>query len=363
MNTARNAADFKAALALVRISFFNVVWASADGHIGYLQSGEVPDRPAGHDWARPVPGWLPATLPSATLPVQRLPQVEDPLTGFLQNCNTAANVVTPGLKFDREDFPPGALYGHYGEYRARGQRATELLSQESRLDLESARRIVFDTQVPPADLWVPVILAAAKEAGEPADLKDAVQLLRDWDRRADRDSTGATLFRFWRLACDAMPGSHAGRDSFNVSDTPAVRKDALAALRAAVADLKKRTGALAVPWGELKRLYRAGREWPLSGDGLGRLGMDTLRATAADTFSPENKLVAVGGQSTIGLVFLGERPVIHAVVAYGQSGRHESPHYADQAPLYAEHRLRPVPWDEAALLAQARGERVVAGKR
>lgn len=363
MNTARSAADFKAALALDRISFFNVVWASADGHIGYLQSGEAPDRSPGHDWARPVPGWLPATLPSATLPVQRLPQVEDPLTGFLQNCNTAANVVTPGLKFVREDFPPGALYGHYGEYRARGQRATELLLQAPRLDLESARRIVFDTQVPPADLWVPVILAAAKEAGEPADLKDAVQLLRDWDRRADRDSTGATVFRFWRLACDAMPGSHAGRDSFNVSDTPAVRKDALAALRAAVLDLKKRYGALAVPWGELKRLYRAGLEWPLSGDGLGRLGMDTLRATAADTFSPENKLVAVGGQSTIGLVFLGERPVIHAVVAYGQSGRHESPHYADQAPLYAEHRLRPVPWDEAALLAQARGERVVAGKR
>jgi acyl-homoserine-lactone acylase len=363
MNTARNAADFKAALALDRISCFNVVWASADGHIGYLQSGEVPDRPPGHDWGRPVPGWLPAMLPGSNLPVHKLPQVEDPLGGFLQNCNTAANVVTPGLKFDREDFPPGALYGHYGEYRARGQRATELLSQESRLDLESARRIVFDTQVPPADLWVPVILAAAKEAGEPADLKDAVQLLRDWDRRADRDSTGATLFRFWRLACDAMPGSHAGRDSFNVSDTPAVRKDALAALRAAVADLKKRTGALAVPWGELKRLYRAGREWPLSGDGLGRLGLDTLRATAAADLDSQHKLVIGGGQSNIGLVFLGEEPVIHAVVAYGQSNRPGSRHFADQAPLYASHKLRPVPWTEKAVRMQQTEERTIRGPR
>lgn len=363
MALARTAAEFKAALALDRISYFNVVWASADGHIGYLQSGEVPDRPPGHDWTRPVPGWLPATLHASNLPAHKLPQVEDPLPGFLQNCNTAANVVTPGLKFAREDFPPGALYAHYGEYRARGQRATELLSATPRLDLESARRIAFDTRVLPADLWVPVILAAVKEAGEPADLREAAQLLRDWDRRADRDSVGATVFRFWRLACDRAEGGHAGRDSFNVSDTPAVRKDAIAALRAAAADLRARYGTLAVPWGEVKRLYRAGREWPLSGDGLGRLGMDTLRATAADTLSPENKLVASGGQSTVGIVFLGARPSIHAVTAYGQSGRHESPHYADQAPLYAEHRWRPVPWDEAALLAQVTRERAVSARR
>jgi acyl-homoserine lactone acylase PvdQ len=363
MSLARTAAEFKAALALDRISWFNVVWASADGRVGYVQTGEVPDRAAGHDWERPVPGWLPATLYGETLAFHKLPQIEDPLAGFIQNCNTSADAVAPGVKFRREDFPPGALYAHYGEYRARGQRATDLLSRTPKLDAESARRIAFDTYVLPADLWVPVLLAAVKEAGEPEDLREAAGLLRDWNRHADRDSAGATVFRFWRFACDAMAGSHAGRDSFNVSDTPEVRKDALQALRAAVADLRKRYGRVAVPWGEVKRLYRAGREWPLSGDGLGKLGMDTLRATAADTFDPEHKLVVSGGQSTMGLVFLGERPVIHAVVAYGQSGRHESPHYADQAPLYAEHRLRPVPWDEATLLAQAARERVVVGRR
>ncbi len=363
MCLARGAAEFKAALALDRVAYFNVVWASADGHIGYLQTGQVPERPPGQDWEKPVPGWTAATLPRAVLPVHRLPQVENPSTGFLQNCNTAANTVTPGLKFTRADFPPGAFYAHDGEYRARGQRATELLAATPKLDLESARRIAFDTRVLPADLWVPVILAAVKEAGEPQELREAARLLRDWDRRADRDSAGATVFRFWRLACDALPESPTGRDSFNVSDTPAVRKDALAALRAAVEDLGKRYGRVAVPWGDVKRLYRAGREWPLSGDGLGRLGMDSLRATAAEQFNPEHKLVATGGQSAVGIVFLGERPEIHAVVAYGQSGLHESPHYADQAALYADHRLRPVPWAEAALLAQSTGERVVVGKR
>jgi acyl-homoserine lactone acylase PvdQ len=363
MSLARNASEFKAALALDRVSYFNIVWASAEGSIGYLQAGEVPERPPGHDWQRPVPGWLPAMLPATNVPVHRLPQVENPLTGFLQNCNTAADVVTPGLKFTRDDFPPGVLYGHYGEYRARGQRITDLLSRAERIDLETARRFAFDTVVLPADLWIPLILAAVKDAGEPEELREAARLLREWDRRADRDSAGATVFRFWRLACDALPGSHAGRDSFNLSDTPQIRKDSLAALRAAVADLRKRYGRVSVPWGDVKRLYRAGREWPLSGDGLGRLGMDTLRATAADAFSPDHKLFASGGQSTLGMVFLGSRPAIHAVVAYGQSSRHESPHYADQAPLYSEHRWRPLPWEESDLLGQVSRERTVVGKR
>lgn len=49
-------------------------------------------------------------------------QVENPITGFLQNCNVAANVVTPGLTFTADDFPPEVLFAHYGENRARRAR-------------------------------------------------------------------------------------------------------------------------------------------------------------------------------------------------------------------------------------------------
>jgi acyl-homoserine-lactone acylase len=363
MNLARTAREFRAAIALDRLSYFNLMWASAEGHIGYVQLGEVPLRPPEYDWEKRVPGWTSATLYRGRVPFDRLPQVEDPPAHFLQNCNTAANVVTPGLKFTKADFPPGGLYGHHGAYRARGQRATALLGQAKKLDLDAARRIVFDTYCPPADLWVPILLAAVKEARDPPELREAAGLLQEWDRRVEADSTGATVFRFWRLACDRMANAKAGRDAFRIDDTPPLRRECLEALREAVKDLQKRYGRVAVPWGEIKRLRRGGREWPLSGDGLGRLGLDTLRATAAADLDSQHKLVIGGGQSNIGLVFLGEEPVIHAVVAYGQSNRPGSRHFADQAPLYASHKLRPVPWTEKAVRMQQTEERTIRGPR
>ena len=354
MNHARTGREFKSALALDQLSYFNLVWATRDGDIGYVQLGQVPKRSAAYDWTRRVPGWTSASWTLERVPVGALPTVENPPSGFLQNCNVAANVVTPGLAMKREDFGPGVLFGHYGAYRARGQRATDLLSQAKALDLDCARAIVFDTYCLPAALWVPVILLAHREAGEPVDLAEAIALLRDWDRRVDRDSAGATVFRFWRFACDAMPKSQVGRDDFTVPNTPEVRADALRALRTAIADLNRRYGCTAVPWGDIKRLRRGTREWPLSGDGLERLGLDTLRATAAGQLDKENKLIITGGQSTIALVtWTNDRPVIEAIVGYGQSTEPGSPHYADQAPLYADHRLRPVPWTEAEARAQA----------
>ncbi|HEX7901807.1 MAG TPA: penicillin acylase family protein, partial [Planctomycetota bacterium] len=246
MSTARSGAEFKAALALDRISFRDVVWASTDGAVGFVQTGQVPERAGGQDWEQPVPGWTALTRPAGKLPFHKLPRVDDPPAGFLQSCDVSADRVTPGLPWKREDFPAGALYAHLGEYRARASRATDLLQDTPRMDLDAARRIAFDTYSPPADLWIPVILAAAREAGLPAELAEAVDLLRGWSRHADAGSAGATLFRFWRLACSDVPGGRAGRDTFSVSDTPEIRREALDALRRAVETLRRLHGRVAV---------------------------------------------------------------------------------------------------------------------
>jgi acyl-homoserine-lactone acylase len=362
MSTARTAQEFKAALALDRISGVNLVWATAEGHIGYAQAGQVPQRAGGQDWEKPVPGWTALTLPAGKLPFRALPAVEDPPAGWLQNCNVSAERVAPGLDWKREDFPAGVLYAHYGEYRARGQRASDLLGAQQKLDLEAARRIAFDTYSLPAQAWVPVILAAVKEAGHPEDLREAVELLHDWDRHVDAGSTAATLFRFWRLACEARSGGRAGRDAVAVSDTAELRKEAVEALREAVGNLRRLHGRVAVPWGEVKRLRRGGREWGLSGDGLQRLGLDTLRSTGGEVLVV-GRLMARGGQASLGIVFLGGEPVIQAVSAFGVSADPSSAHFSDQAPLYARHELRPVPWSPAAIVSQTTSERTVAGPR
>ncbi len=354
MGAARNTAEFKQALAMNRLSFFNVMWATTDGDIGYVQTGQAPLRPLGFDWNKLLPGWTSAADYLGEIALEDHPQVENPLTGFLQNCNVSANVVTPGLTFTRDDFPPGVLFGHYGEYRARGARATQLLTEVDHATLEDARRIAFDTYVPPADLWVPIILQGYVEwkAGTDDDqlqtgtarrLDEAVRLIGRWNRYADPESLGATVFRFWRLACHEMD-SPVGRDQFAVPNNEAVRRDAVQALQTAANRLHENYGRVAVPWGDIKRLRRGEKEWPLGGDGLGKLGMDSLRATAVDTFNGEGKLIAGNGQCVTSVVQLTNPPTIHAVVAYGQSNKPNSPHFADQAPLYSREHFREVPW-------------------
>jgi acyl-homoserine-lactone acylase len=186
-------------------------------------------------------------------------------------------------------------------------------------------------------------------------LEEAVRLVGTWNRYATRDSAGATMFRFWRLACQEMESS-VGRDRFQISNTPEIRRDALKALEIAADRLNNIYGTVTVKWGDIKRLRRGGSEWPLSGDGLGKLGMDTLRATAADTFNDEHKLIASGGQCVTSVVLLTDPPQIRAVVAYGQSNKPDSPHYADQAPLYSAEQLREVPWTREQLKPQIQSE-------
>ena len=353
MNHARTAAEFRDALKLDQLSYFNVVWGSCDNDIGYVQLGRVVRRSAEFDWNRLVPGWTSRSWSTERIPVQELPQVVNPAADFLQNCNVAANVVSPGLTMKPDDFPPGVLFGHYGAYRARGQRATQLLLEASSLDFDKARAIVFDTYSPPADIWIPILEQAYQERPS-SELDDAITLLRNWNRHVDSDSTGATLFRFWRLACDSITESAVGRDAFDIQSTAELRSESLQALRIAVADLRNRYGRMDVAWGTVKRLRRGEQEWGLSGDALDRLGLDTLRATAASQLNQDNKLIISGGQSTIGLVTWDTKsPMIRAIVAYGQSISPASPHFADQAPLYARHELRTVPWTMAELESDA----------
>ena len=193
-------------------------------------------------------------------------------------------------------------------------------------------------------------------------MAEAAKLLREWDRFATKESAGATVFRFWRFACHEMD-SIVCRDRFQVPNTPEVRRDAYRALSEAAKRLKTTYGRLDVPWGQIKRLRRDDQEWPLSGDGLGALGMDTLRATAAAKLDEHHKLISRGGQCVTSVVLLTDPPTIRSVVAYGQSNKPDSKHYADQAPLYSAERFRPVPWSDEELAAETESKRTLRYKR
>jgi acyl-homoserine-lactone acylase len=107
MNRSRSLEEFQAALAVAALPMFNVGYADAKGHIAYVYNARLPVRADGFDWAGAVPGNTSRTLWSDYLPQERLPQVVDPESGFLQNCNSSPFQTTRGAGNPRAaDYAP-----------------------------------------------------------------------------------------------------------------------------------------------------------------------------------------------------------------------------------------------------------------
>jgi len=111
-------------------------------------------------------------------------------------------------------------------------------------------------------------------------------------------------------------------------------------------------GRLDPTWGEVGRLRRGLVDLPLSG------GPDALRdieyRPGVDDSGTAN---AVGGDALTVLSTWNRNGqwAVESVVPYGSSSSESSPHYADQAPLFADGKLKELPLTESALMEQATG--------
>jgi acyl-homoserine-lactone acylase len=107
-----------------------------------------------------------------------------------------------------------------------------------------------------------------------------------------------------------------------------------------------------VAWGEVNRLRRGPVDAPLGG------APDTLRAVYGRD-AGDGRLQGVAGDSYILLVEWDRegRVASRSVNPYGSAVRDpRSPHYADQAPLFARQQLRPVWFDEPEIRAHLERE-------
>jgi len=126
--------------------------------------------------------------------------------------------------------------------------------------------------------------------------------------------------------------------------------DPIQSLRDAVAHLKTHWGRLDVPWGEVNRLRRGDLDLPLGG------GPDLLRAVYTRLPKDDGRLVAQGGDTMIYIADWAPDGSLktESIHQFGSATLDEnSPHYADQSPLYATQQFRQIPLDRDALEAEA----------
>jgi acyl-homoserine-lactone acylase len=319
---------------------FNTAYADGEGHIAYVYNARLPRRPEGFDWSQPLPGDTSAAVWREYLPFDELPRVVDPPSGFVQTCNGTPFRTTTG-----EGNPDPALFpaslGLEAHLTNRGLRALDLLGRDASITSEELDAYKCDVAYA-AESEIARNVDALLSADPPRDplTLEALAHLRTWDRRADAGNRAAALVLL-TMAVD---------EKARIRVQPA---DALfGRLREAAQALKARFGRLDVPWSDVNRLQRGAADIGIDG------GPDLLRAVYSEK-TPDGRRRGVAGDSYV-LIAEWDRSgrvrskSIHQFGSATKDAR--SPHFADQAELFARCGFKPVWLDEADIRAHLERE-------
>jgi acyl-homoserine-lactone acylase len=329
MMNARDLAEMKSALGMLELMPQNIMVGTVGGDIYYLRNGRVPIRPKGCDPSKPMPG-AGACEWQGIHPLTDLIQVENPPSGYLENCNVAPEWLFKGSPFTPDKFQdrPYLYNARPGPPHQRAAEVLELLDPARGVTLEQAQAIAFSTVVYQAETWQDRVRRAAPEGG------GFVRLILDWNRRADADSRGALAFYLFKTALGAA--GKATEPAASVTDDQ-IRE----ALRKAEAQLTAEFAPNAV-FGTFFRAGRQGaaRTYPVGGGTLTDAGMAMPRAVSYEKHGQE--MLGHGGQTATQLVILTRPPKSFMAIPLGESDHPDSPHFDDQAgKLFSPSRMKP----------------------
>lgn len=328
---ARTYAEWRAALAKQAIVATNFIYADNTGKIAMVYNASFPKRRAGFDWQGVLPGDTSAALWTTYHAADDTPAIVSPRSGYVYNANNTPFLATAEAdNLRRANFDP--TMGIESRQTNRSVRAFELLDTIPKITREALLAVKFDARYSRAG-WVGVVLdsmARVDTVAEPQ-LAPAVRLLASWNGAMADDSPGAVLAT--TVIGPAIRATFLGQP----------RPPAASSLRDGVKFLMDHYGRLDVPLGTVLRLRHGNQDLPLRG------GPDALRAVYSSP-SADGKLVGEVGDSFIMLVEWGADGVVHSesVQPFGAAtSRAGSAHYADQAPLFAGEKFKPVWFTEA----------------
>jgi acyl-homoserine-lactone acylase len=340
MGRAHSLAEFKAAMSRLAIPMFNTMYADREGNIFYVYNAAVPRRSAKVDWTKPLDGRTPESEWQGYHRFEELPQLINPTTGFLQNCNSTPFMTTTEGNPLKADYP-SYMVREPDTPRARLSR--RILSAKDKFTFDEWTRTAFDTTVIEAESFVPALVGEWEklkqtDAARAEKVAAAVAELKSWNHVSTIDSKAMTLFAF---SFERASRIQAARDT---APWPMIR-----ALEAVITDLDRDWGTWQVAWGEVNRLQRvhtSGREpfsdtrpsLPVPG-ASGPLGI--IFTFYARLEKDQKRRYGYLGNTYVSVIEFGPEPQVRSLLVFGESADPTSPHYLDQARLYATDEMKP----------------------
>ena len=344
----------------------NTVYADAEGNIAYFHGNYVPKRDVSFDYKKPVDGSNPKTDWQGLHPQDENIQLLNPENGWLQNCNSTP--FTSALEFSpkKESFPN---YMSIDRENFRGVHAIGLLKDKKRYTLDSMIELAHDPFLPAFEALIPGLVKAYDNINRTKKLGGPIEELRNWNFKTSKESVAMTLAHFYgtKFLELGMTGKMKRKPTqielFNNFDKYVTSRDMLHLFEKVIDQLTADFGTWNITWGEVNRYQRLNGDVRQDFDdskpsipigfASGRWG--ALAAYGA-RYSSENakKLYGTRGNSFVAAVEFGEKVKAKSILAGGQSGDLNSPHFDDQIQRYADVKWKDVPFYKEDVLKRSK---------
>ncbi len=357
---ARSYDEFRHTMELRTNSSNNTVYADADGTIAYFHGNFVPRRDPAFDWRKPVDGSNPLTDWQGLHPIGDLIALHNPSSGWLANTNnwpfSSAGPASPR----REDYPaymwqtpsPG-----YAAENPRGVNASRLLQDAKDMTMDSLIALAYDPTLSAFEYLLPPLVIAydSLPARDPRKVRFAgpIAALRGWDHRTGVASIPTALAVLWgQDLADTFSAAIRARGAVvhEFLHSQITAEDRLDALGRTLDRLERDFGSWQTPWGEINRFQRLTGEVRETHDdnqpslpiGFAPSTWGSLAAIGTVGGTATRRIYGNRGNSFVAVVEFGPRVRAKSVLAGGVSGDPASPHFNDQAAMYARGEFKEV---------------------
>lgn len=342
----------------------NTVYADADGNIAYFHGNFVPKRDVQFDYSKPIDGSNPQTDWQGLHTVDENILVLNPENGWIQNCNSTP--FTSALEFSpkKEDYP---FYMSRDQENFRGVHAIKLLKDKSGYTLDSLIQMAHDPFLPAFEALIPGLIKAYNKLDtKNPKLKEPIEILENWDYRTSKESVAMTLAHFYGMRCYREGKYPEGLSAMErIAFWGSEPGEQLQIFERTLNQLTADFGSWKMPWGKINRYQRT------TGDILQTFddskpsvpvgfASGTWGALAAYgvryTTEGAKKIYGTRGNSFVAAVEFGDKVKAKTILAGGQSGDPNSPHFDDQTQMYIDVKFKDAAYYKDDVLKRAQSK-------
>jgi acyl-homoserine-lactone acylase len=321
---------------------FNIMYADNKDTIFYINNALMPIRNTDrkYDWKNVVAGNTSQTLWSDFKSIKVAPQYVNPSSGFLFNTNHSSFFATAekdNLKENNFAWEDGWETLHNN----RSKRFLEIMPMDKKINMDKFKSIKYDMTLPKEFAYAynidSVFNLNEKEFPQYATI---IQTFKNWDRSGSVNSKGGAMFLLAYLYLQKKLKWQQPRYITKV--------EAIETLQYINDYLTSNFGKTDIVLGDLQKLVRGGKDWPLG-------GFPDLLAPQWTAPYKNGMVKSIGGDAYIMFIRFPKNgmPIIETINTYGASAHKESKHFDDQVEMYLNHQTKKMTLNKEQVLLHA----------